>query len=121
MQFVSPCPCALACGQGKPKRKDIMESILINGVRYIKQPDIVVPQKPRRFYGSASLLVQESIDGFEDDPEVRLNRSDDERDNAHGVNHDDDWALPCYEQDLDYGDDRFPQYEPDQVFPKRKK
>lgn len=89
-----------------------MEIMIINGVTYTKQPDVVVQQKPRRFYGSASLTVQESIDGLDDDPEARLVRTDDERDYALGINHDDDYALPCYEQDLDYGDDRFPQYEP---------
>ena len=96
------------------------ERIVINGVTYIRQTPVVVPKKPRRWYGSASLSQQEKIDGYTDDPVIRLNRSDDERDNAHTVNHDTDFALPCYEQDLDYADDRFPQYEPDQVFPDRK-
>ena len=98
----------------------MIERIVINGVAYVRDTDDVTPIKPPRYYGGASLSQQEKIDGYDDDPEKRLNRSDDERDNAHTVNHDTDFALPCYEQDLDYADDRFPQYEPDQVFPIRK-
>jgi len=96
------------------------ERFVINGVTYIRQAPVVVPSKPSRWYGSASLSQQEKIDGYDDDPEKRLNRTDDERDNAHTVNHDGDVATPCYEQDDDYTDDRFTQYEPDQVFPDRK-
>jgi hypothetical protein len=97
------------------------ERIVINGVAYIRQAPVIVPQKPRRWYGGASLSEQNKIDGFDDtDPEILLNRQDDERDNRFFINTFDDVATPCYEQDLDYADDRFPQYEPDQVFPVRK-
>jgi len=97
------------------------ERIVINGVTYIRQEPIVVPKKPRRWYGSGSLSEQNKIDGFDDtDPEQVLNRQDSERDYAHRQNADDDVATPCYEQDLDYMDDRYDQIEPDQVFPVRK-
>ena len=97
------------------------ERIVINGVTYIRQEPIVVPKKPRRWYGSASLSEQNKIDGFDDtDPEKVLDRQDAERDYAHRQNADDDVATPCYEQDLDYTDDRYDQIEPDQVFPVRK-
>ena len=63
----------------------------------------------RRFYGGVSRTIQNEIDGFDDtDPEQVLNRQDSERDYAHRQNHDDDVATPCYEQDDDYTDDRFP-------------
>ena len=103
-------------------RKDIMtERIVINGVAYIRQAPVVAPVKPRRWYGGASLSQQEKIDGYDDDPEKRLNRSDDERDNAHTINHDADFALPCLEVDDEWQTkDRFEQYDPDQVFPDRK-
>ena len=86
------------------------ERIVINGVAYIRQAPVIVPQKPRRWYGSASLSQQNKIDGFDDtDPEQVLNRQDDERDNRFFIkNLDHDVAEPCYEQDLDYADDRFP-------------
>jgi len=63
-----------------------------------------------RFYGGVSRTVQNEIDGFDDtDPEQVLNRQDDERDNRFFIkNLDNDVAEPCYEQDLDYADDRFP-------------
>lgn len=97
------------------------ERIVINGVAYIRQAPVIVPQKPRRWYGSASLSQQNKIDGFDDtDPEKVLDRQDAERDYAHRQNADDDVATPCYEQDLDYTDDRYEQIEPDQVFPVRK-
>ncbi len=103
-------------------RKDIMtERIVINGVAYIRQTPVIVPQKPRRWYGSASLSQQNKIDGFDDtDPEQMLIRQDDERDSRFFISNLDDVATPCYEQDDDYTDDRYPQIEPDQVFPNRK-
>ncbi len=63
-----------------------------------------------RFYGGVSRQLQNEIDGFDDtDPEQVLNRQDDERDNRFFIkNLDHDVAEPCYEQDLDYADDRFP-------------
>jgi hypothetical protein len=69
-----------------------------------------VPQKPLpRFYASASKSYQDELDGFDNtDPEQVLNRQDSERDYAHRQNHDDDVATPCYEQDDDYTEDRFP-------------
>jgi len=62
------------------------------------------------FYGGVSRQLQNEIDGFDDtDPEQVLNRQDDERDNRFFIkNLDHDVAEPCYEQDLDYADDRFP-------------
>jgi hypothetical protein len=71
---------------------------------------LFVPQKTLpRFYASASKSYQDELDGFDDtDPEQVLNRQDSERDYAHRQNHDDDVATPCYEQDDDYTDDRFP-------------
>lgn len=70
-----------------------------------------VPQKPLpRFYASASKSYQDEIDGFDDtDPEQVLNRQDDERDNRFFISNLDDVATPCYEQDDDYTDDRFPE------------
>jgi hypothetical protein len=69
-----------------------------------------VPRKPLpRFYASASKSYQDELDGFDNtDPEQVLNRQDSERDYAHRQNHDDDVATPCYEQDDDYTEDRFP-------------
>jgi hypothetical protein len=71
-------------------------------------PQFVPHKYSPRFYGSASLLVQEGIDGFDDDPEKRLNRKDDERNYADAQWNDDDISEPCYEQDDDYTEDRFP-------------
>ena len=64
-----------------------------------------------RFYGGVSRKLQNEIDGFDDtDPEQVLIRQDDERDNRFFIrNIDDDVATPCYEQDDDYTDDRFPE------------
>ena len=63
-----------------------------------------------RFYGGVSRQLQNEIDGFDDtDPEQVLNRQDDERDNRFFIkNLDHDIATPCYQQDDDYTDDRFP-------------
>ena len=73
-------------------------------------PQFVQHQPLPRFYASASKSYQNEIDGFDDtDPEQVLNRQDDERDNRFFINTFDDVATPCYEQDDDYTDDRFPE------------
>ena len=63
-----------------------------------------------RFYGGVSRKLQNEIDGFDDtDPEQVLNRQDDERDNQFFIKDlNDDVATPCYQQDDDYTEDRFP-------------
>jgi hypothetical protein len=55
-------------------------------------PQFVPHKYSPRFYGSASLLVQEGIDGFDDDPEKRLNRKDDERNYADAQSNP---LVPC--------------------------
>lgn len=56
-------------------------------------------------YASASYSFQNMIDGITE--ELAKQHQEDERDNAHLVNHDSDVALPCYEQDDDYTEDRY--------------
>ena len=66
--------------------------------------------RPERYYGGVSRKIQNEIDGFDDtDPEQVLIRQDDERDNRFFISNLDDVATPCYEQDDDYTDDRFPE------------
>jgi len=73
-------------------------------------PQFVQHKPLPRFYASASKSYQNEIDGFDDtDPEQVLNRQDDERDNRFFISNLDDVATPCYEQDDDYTDDRFPE------------
>ena len=58
-------------------------------------------------YASASYSFQNMIDGVSE--ELAKQHEEDERDNAHLINHDLDIALPSYEQDDDYSEDRYPQ------------
>lgn len=64
-------------------------------------------KREKRFYGSASFIQQAVIDGLS--PEMVKERDEDIRDNEYLVNHDLDMALPSYEQDDDYSEDRYPQ------------
>ena len=59
-------------------------------------------------YASASYAYQNMINGVTE--EMAKQHEEDARDNAHLVNHDLDVALPSYEQDEDYSEDRYPQY-----------
>jgi hypothetical protein len=59
-------------------------------------------------YASASYAYQNMINGVSE--EMAKQQEEDARDNAHLVNHDLDVALPSYEQDDDYSEDRYPQY-----------
>jgi len=74
------------------------------------EPEFVARKPLPRFYASASKSYQDEIDGFDNtDPEQVLIRQDDERDNRFFIkNLDNDIAEPCYEQDDDYTEDRFP-------------
>ena len=56
-------------------------------------------------YASASYSFQNMIDGVTE--ELAKQHEEDIRDNAHLINHDSDVALPCYEQDDDYTEDRY--------------
>ena len=58
-------------------------------------------------YASASYSFQNMIDGVSE--ELAKQHEEDERDNAHLINHDLDIALPSYEQDEDYTEDRYEQ------------
>ena len=58
-------------------------------------------------YAPASYSFQNMINGVSE--EMAKQHEEDERDNAHLINHDLDIALPCYEQDEDYTEDRYPQ------------
>ena len=58
-------------------------------------------------YASASYTYQNLINGISE--EMAKQHEEDERDNAHLINHDLDIALPCYEQDEDYTGDRYEQ------------
>ena len=58
-------------------------------------------------YASASYSFQNMINGVSE--EMAKQHEEDERDNAHLINHDLDIALPCYEQDEDYTEDRYEQ------------
>lgn len=58
-------------------------------------------------YASASYSFQNMIDGVTE--EMAKQHEEDERDNAHLQNHDSDVALPNFEQDEDYAEDRYPQ------------
>ena len=58
-------------------------------------------------YASASYTYQNMINGVSE--EMAKQHEEDERDNAHLINHDLDIALPSYEQDEDYTEDRYEQ------------
>ena len=58
-------------------------------------------------YASASYSFQNMINGVSE--EMAKQHEEDERDNAHLINHDLDIALPSYEQDEDYTEDRYEQ------------
>ena len=58
-------------------------------------------------YASASYSFQNLINGVSE--EMAKQHEEDERDNAHLINHDLDIALPSYEQDEDYTEDRYEQ------------
>ena len=58
-------------------------------------------------YASASYTYQNLINGISE--EMAKQHEEDERDNAHLINHDLDIALPSYEQDEDYTEDRYEQ------------
>ena len=58
-------------------------------------------------YASASYSYQNMINGVTE--EIAKQHEEDERDNAHLQNHDSDVALPNFEQDDDYSEDRYPQ------------
>lgn len=59
-------------------------------------------------YASASYAYQNMINGVTE--EMAKQHEEDARDNAHLINHDSDVALPSFEQDEDYSEDRYPQY-----------
>ena len=56
-------------------------------------------------YASASYSYQNMVNGVTE--EMAKQHEEEERDNAHLINHDSDVALPCYEQDDDYTEDRY--------------
>ena len=58
-------------------------------------------------YAPASYSFQNMINGVSE--EMAKQHEEDERDNAHLINHDLDIALPSYEQDEDYTEDRYEQ------------
>jgi len=64
-------------------------------------------------YASASYSFQNMIDGVTE--ELAKQHEEDIRDNAHLINHDSDVALPSFEQDEDYSEDRYPQYNQESV------
>ena len=68
-------------------------------------------------YLGTSQKHQDILDGLDedDDEEIRLHRKDMERDNSFLINHDGDIALPSYEQDDDYTEDRYPQENTDDL------
>jgi hypothetical protein len=59
-------------------------------------------------YASASYAYQNMINGVSE--EMAKQHEEDIRDNAHLINHDSDVAIPNFEQDEDYSEDRYPQY-----------
>jgi hypothetical protein len=59
-------------------------------------------------YASASYSYQNMINGVTE--EMAKQHEEDIRDNAHLINHDSDVAIPNFEQDEDYSEDRYPQY-----------